>query len=266
MSHPPGRSNCCRFLGLTNAVCLRTCVALCPNWQDAEEIMQQVRIRIWQDFDQYDPAKPFGCWARAIAYYLTLAYRKERSRQREFFSERILEEVSLTYEMLAETANERRTALVRCLEKLGAQKRRVIEEYYLSAEPSQRIADQPVDDSQRAAAVAVPDSQNVVRVRRAGDAQRDARLGDKNYSGKHAGVMAKSKWTIPHSSTKCCNSRCIATQAKQRKRSWPASSVCSATIGRRSSTTCKIVDDGLTVREFAEVRANHPLRTLATRQ
>jgi RNA polymerase sigma-70 factor (ECF subfamily) len=115
--------------------------ALSPNWQDAEEIMQQVRIRIWQDFDQYDPAKPFGCWARAIAYYLTLAYRKERSRQREFFSERILEEVSLTYEMVAETANERKAALGRCLDKLGGQKRRVIEEYYLSAEPAQHIAD-----------------------------------------------------------------------------------------------------------------------------
>ncbi len=84
--------------------------ALTPNWQDAEEIMQQVRIRIWQDFDQYDPAKPFGSWARAIAYYLTLAFRKERSRQREFFSERILEEVSLAYETVAESANERRAA------------------------------------------------------------------------------------------------------------------------------------------------------------
>ena len=115
--------------------------ALTPNWQDAEEIMQQVRIRIWQDFDQYDPAKPFGSWARAIAYYLTLAFRKERSRQREFFSERILEEVSLAYEAVAENANERRAALARCLEKLGEEKRHVVEEYYLSAEPAQRIAD-----------------------------------------------------------------------------------------------------------------------------
>ncbi len=115
--------------------------ALTPHWQDAEEIMQQVRIRIWQEFDQYDPAKPFGCWARAIAYYLTLAYRKQKSRQREFFSERILEEVSLAYETVAETANERRTALVSCLEKLGNHKRRVVEEYYLSAEPAQKLAD-----------------------------------------------------------------------------------------------------------------------------
>lgn len=115
--------------------------ALTPNWQDAEEIMQQVRIRIWQEFDQYDSAKPFSCWARAIAYYLTLAYRKQKSRQREFFSERILEEVSLAYETVADSANERRTALISCLEKLGNHKRRVVEEYYLSAEPARRIAD-----------------------------------------------------------------------------------------------------------------------------
>ena len=41
--------------------------ALAPNWQDAEEIMQRVRIRIWQQFDQYDEAKSFDAWARAIA-------------------------------------------------------------------------------------------------------------------------------------------------------------------------------------------------------
>ena len=115
--------------------------ALSPNWQDAEEIMQQVRIRIWQDFDQYDPAKPFGAWARAIAYYLTLAFRKERGRQREFFSERILEEVSEAYETVADGANLRRTALVGCLEKLGGQKRRVVEEYYLASEPARNIAE-----------------------------------------------------------------------------------------------------------------------------
>jgi RNA polymerase sigma-70 factor, ECF subfamily len=57
------------------------------------------------------------------------------------FSERILEEVSLAYETVAESANERRAALARCLEKLGEEKRHVVEEYYLSAEPAQKIAD-----------------------------------------------------------------------------------------------------------------------------
>jgi RNA polymerase sigma-70 factor, ECF subfamily len=116
--------------------------ALTPNWQDAEEVMQQVRIRIWEDFDQYDSARPFGCWARAIAYYLTLTYRKKKNRQREFFSERILREVSETYETLVDCSHERRNALHRCLDKLGAQKRDVVEQYYLSTLPAQDIAKQ----------------------------------------------------------------------------------------------------------------------------
>lgn len=115
--------------------------ALTPNWQDAEEVMQQVRIRIWQEFDRYDPEKSFGSWARAIAYYLTLAHRKEKSRQREYFSEHVLEEVSRTYEALAESANERQAALFRCLDRLDGNKRRIVEAYYLSAEPARQIAE-----------------------------------------------------------------------------------------------------------------------------
>jgi len=115
--------------------------ALTPNWQEAEDLMQQVRIRIWQEFDKYDSEKSFGSWARAIAYYLTLAHRKEKSRQREYFSEHILEEVSRTYETLAEGASERQVALTRCLDRLEGNKRRIVEAYYLSAEPAKNIAE-----------------------------------------------------------------------------------------------------------------------------
>jgi RNA polymerase sigma-70 factor, ECF subfamily len=117
--------------------------ALAPNWQDAEEIMQRVRIRVWQQFDQYDPAKPFDAWVRAIAYYLVLAYRKERSRQREFFTERVLESISKGYESGAETANVRREALRKCVDKLDTGKRNLLHLYYSSAKgPSSAIARQ----------------------------------------------------------------------------------------------------------------------------
>jgi RNA polymerase sigma-70 factor, ECF subfamily len=130
-----------RLLGMHERSLFAYVYALTPNWEDAEEVMQQVRIRIWQEFDKYDPDKSFGSWARAIAYYLTLAYRKEKSRQREFFSDHVLEEVSRTYEALAEGSNDRHAALFRCLDKLEGNKRRIVEAYYLSAEPTGRIAE-----------------------------------------------------------------------------------------------------------------------------
>jgi RNA polymerase sigma-70 factor, ECF subfamily len=110
--------------------------SLAPNWQDAEEIMQRVRIRIWQQFDQYDVERPFDAWARAIAYYLVLAYRKEKSRQREFFTERILEAVSDQFEAHLGQAGDRRDALLRCLDKLEGRKRDLVTSYYSAARPT----------------------------------------------------------------------------------------------------------------------------------
>lgn len=113
--------------------------ALAPGWQDAEEVMQRLRIRIWQQFDQYEPDKPFEAWARAIAYYLVLAYRKEKSRQREFFAERVLEAVSGQYEQHLEHSHERRDALVGCLDKLEGRKREFVQEYYSATKQSSEL-------------------------------------------------------------------------------------------------------------------------------
>jgi RNA polymerase sigma-70 factor, ECF subfamily len=130
-----------RLLGTHERGLFAYVYALTPSWQDAEEVMQQVRIRIWQDFDRYDPEKPFGSWARAIAYYQTLTYRKQKSRQREFFSEAILREVSDTYEKMADASTDRRTALLGCLDKLSDRKRHIIESYYQSPEPNANLAE-----------------------------------------------------------------------------------------------------------------------------
>jgi RNA polymerase sigma-70 factor, ECF subfamily len=125
-----------RLLGAHERSLFAYVYALAPGWQDAEEVMQRLRIRIWQQFDQYEPDKPFEAWARAIAYYLVLAYRKEKSRQREFFAERVLEAVSGQYEKHLESSNGRRDALVDCLDKLDGRKRELVNEYYSSTKLS----------------------------------------------------------------------------------------------------------------------------------
>jgi RNA polymerase sigma-70 factor (ECF subfamily) len=122
-----------RLLGAHERGLFAYVYALAPNWQDAEEVMQRVRIRIWQQFDQYDAEKPFDAWARAIAYYLVLAYRKEKSRQREFFTEAILEAVSNQFDAHLQKADDRREALLRCMEKLDDRRRKLVTDYYSSA-------------------------------------------------------------------------------------------------------------------------------------
>jgi RNA polymerase sigma-70 factor, ECF subfamily len=130
-----------KFLGAHERTLFAYVYALVPNWQDAEEVMQRVRIRIWQQFDQYDQERPFGTWARAIAYYLVLAYRTEKGRQREVFTEAVLEAVSEGFEEHLERADGRRRALVRCLDKLDSRRRDLVTTYYSTArETSESIA------------------------------------------------------------------------------------------------------------------------------
>lgn len=131
-----------RLLGAHERNLFAYVYALAPNWQDAEEVMQRLRIRVWQQFDQYEADKPFDAWARAIAYYLVLAYRKEKSRQREFFAERILEAVSREFEKHSERASERRDVLIGCLDKLEGRKKDLVQEYYsTSRQSSESIAE-----------------------------------------------------------------------------------------------------------------------------
>jgi RNA polymerase sigma-70 factor, ECF subfamily len=115
--------------------------AIAPNWQDAEEIMQRVRIRIWQQFAQYDESRDFNAWARAIAYYLVLAHRKEKGRQRERFGQALIDAISDQFEEHLEQASDRRKVLIGCLEKLDSKRRNLVTEYYSTArEASESIA------------------------------------------------------------------------------------------------------------------------------
>jgi RNA polymerase sigma-70 factor (ECF subfamily) len=106
------------------------------NWDDSQEIMQRLRIRVWEQFSQYDSSRPFGAWARAIAYYLVLAFRKERSRQREYFTERIIQLLDEAYASEHDEVSTSREALVDCLGKLSSDKQKLVTEYYATGGPA----------------------------------------------------------------------------------------------------------------------------------
>jgi RNA polymerase sigma-70 factor (ECF subfamily) len=104
--------------------------SLTANWDDSQEVMQRLRIRVWEQFDRYDQERPFGAWARAIAYYLVLAFRKERSRQRVYFTERVIQLLDEAYSKSSSGIGQSREALVDCLAKLTSEKQQLVTEYY----------------------------------------------------------------------------------------------------------------------------------------
>jgi RNA polymerase sigma-70 factor (ECF subfamily) len=115
--------------------------SLVPNWADAQDIAQDVRLRLWEQFDAYDPTKDFGAWARAIAYYLAMAHRKRLKGAHVQIGQESLELVAATFNDTVEQFEKRGNLLQRCLEKLQAAKRRLLLRCYSGRESIREVAE-----------------------------------------------------------------------------------------------------------------------------
>jgi RNA polymerase sigma-70 factor (ECF subfamily) len=104
-------------------------LALVPSWPDADEVVQQTRIRLWEQFDRYDPTLDFAAWARAIAYYQVLTYRKQAGRRGALLSDAVLEQLAADADRLDDLAP-RKEALNECLKKLTPPQRALLAQCY----------------------------------------------------------------------------------------------------------------------------------------
>lgn len=115
-------------------------LSMVPNFADAEELAQQVRLRLWEQFDEYDVTKDFGAWARTIAHYLVLAHYKRSTTSRVRFCGETLEAIAAQVSALAEREDDRNWALQECLGKLTHAKRQLLMRYYSTGESLRDIA------------------------------------------------------------------------------------------------------------------------------
>lgn len=56
--------------------------ALAKDLQDVEDILQETNADIWRKAATYDRARPFLPWAKTLAKYQVLRWRKDRERDR----------------------------------------------------------------------------------------------------------------------------------------------------------------------------------------
>ena len=96
-----------------------------------EDVFQDVAVVLWRKFDEYDPSRPFGAWARGIAVRKVLqTYDKSRRLPIAFAPETI--DVLLRAFDEAEEPDRaaEEQALRRCVEKLPEKSRRLLELRY----------------------------------------------------------------------------------------------------------------------------------------
>jgi RNA polymerase sigma-70 factor (ECF subfamily) len=92
--------------------------ALVPDWADAEDMIQETSVRLWEQFHEYRPGSDFGAWACTIARYMVLAYRKRMQRSRLQFSPEVFAAVQAELDASAALERDRLRALAQCLGKL----------------------------------------------------------------------------------------------------------------------------------------------------
>ena len=100
-SDPPAKSRLFLRLFLQNQRRLYAYIlTLLPNRADADDVLQEASLVMWDKFDERSPPDDFTAWGCRIAYFKVLDLRKKRQRGRVLFSQEMLERV-------AETAEER---------------------------------------------------------------------------------------------------------------------------------------------------------------
>lgn len=100
--------------------------ALIPHAQDADDVLQETKLRLWRAFGQFERGTNFAAWARKVAFHQVLAYRKRRKRDRLEFSEEFLQSVADEYEDGEAGLLKREAVLQGCIDKLPEDQRVVL--------------------------------------------------------------------------------------------------------------------------------------------
>jgi len=122
-----------RFLSLflrSEREIFRYVAALVPSVIDAEDIVQQTAISLWERFDAYDPSQPFTPWACRFALNKTRQWIERRQRWKALLDHGLAEELAQRRQELQPDFEQRLKHLEGCLGKLPEEQRSLVEGYY----------------------------------------------------------------------------------------------------------------------------------------
>ncbi len=101
--------------------------------QDAQDLIQEGKVVMWLNFDQFELGTNFLAWARQVLFHQVLAYRRKKKKEGFiFFSEETFAVIDseAKSQMLERKWLEREEALEDCIQKLDDEKRALIQWRY----------------------------------------------------------------------------------------------------------------------------------------
>ena len=114
------------------------------DWNATDEISQSVALIMWKKWKQFEVGSDFMKWARSIARFEILKYRRNLSRNRLVFNKDLIELLAKTSEDLeADLSNHDYTeSLQLCINRLPQKSKKIIEAVYQGEKTIKQIAEE----------------------------------------------------------------------------------------------------------------------------
>jgi RNA polymerase sigma-70 factor (ECF subfamily) len=116
--------------------------ALVRDAHACDDLMQEIALVLWREFERYDRGRPFGAWARGIAAKKLLQRWERLGRIPVPFSPAAIQAVVEAFDRREPREGPQAEALRGCLEQLPPRSRRLVELRYQEALPLPEIAEQ----------------------------------------------------------------------------------------------------------------------------
>jgi RNA polymerase sigma-70 factor (ECF subfamily) len=119
-------------------------LTLLPHRADADDVLQDASLAMWDRFDESAPPAEFLLWARRVAYHKVLDFYKKSNRATarlsRLFVERLAEVAAARADSLQ--LDDRREALAGCVEKLPERDRELLARRFAEGATTQSTSEQ----------------------------------------------------------------------------------------------------------------------------
>jgi len=129
------------FVSLLTASQRRVYAFICTlvvDRSDADEVLQETNLALWQQIERFEPGTDFVAWACRIAHFKVMKLRDAAKRHRvklddaviELLATESIEEQRVDHRLAAERYERNRLALVACLDELSDRHRTILLLHY----------------------------------------------------------------------------------------------------------------------------------------
>lgn len=115
--------------------------AFIHNYNDAQDVVQEVAQAAVEAIDSYDLSKPFGPWVLGVARFKVIDYLRRHGRDRHVFDNDAINRLAGAYAKRDDELDDMKSALADCMQSLSKRERQALDLRYVDDASSTQIAD-----------------------------------------------------------------------------------------------------------------------------